>query len=235
VNWLERYTTPDSFVPAWGSVHRGLGRRLVTDSRSLLTIDDPAATLAPLELPGVKPGNRKFLDAILAEKTPADALVADLSDLWAWLDRVERERCPACTVLPLPPGAGCEECDGRRWVFPWREAGVDSVILCGLHLDRNRLAWWLAAELEPIGSRVALWASTAGSVASLAIDGGGWRLVVSALLEEYQRPGNRAYLPGAGAWWTCRRCPVARLSAADWAMDRGADPAGVFGAEQEVA
>lgn len=232
-DWLVRYAIPDSGWKECETVHRGDGRAVVTDRVCILAVDDPGATLGELDMG--KDAVTRCVRESLAEAVPPDALRFDLGDLWLWLDRVDREQCPECRQYPDDAKPFCQECDGRGWVRPEPGADdydADTVGLADALVDRWRLAWWLPGELEPLGTAVAVWRSGAfgrdkvpalgGNV--LALDGGGWRLIVMSL-DPTDRRGKvyRTYHPGAGLWWQNRRCPVARLSALDWFAERGVD------------
>ena len=241
MDWLDRYTDPDSSWTDWANVHRGDGHSVVTDRRCILAVDDPAAGFAELVLRPNQPEVNRVARAALAEPVPAGAVRTDLHDLWLWLDRLDRERCPDCPPDPdLRPF--CQDCDGRGWVRLEPDEDnydADSVVLAGGLVDRWRLCWWLPGELEPLGTDVAVWPSGAFTPplkAPLTIDGGRWRLVVMTLDPTHAPAGaagrpRRTYFPGAGLWWACRRCPTARLAAIDWFQDRGveADEATLFG------
>lgn len=246
LDWLDRYLLPDCGYAAWDRVHRGDGRAVATDGRCILAVDDPAATFAELDVPfgtahGFDPADaNRTLRGLLAEPAPADADVTDLGDLWAWVGHLWRERCPACLGTGSFLGMGpddppCEECDGRRWVFPlppWDRPDADTVTARGLPLDRNRLAWWLAGELGDYGAApVCVWRSASAGLKSPAVAFAGpcWRLVVAASDRDVHPARYRTYLPGAGQWWERRLEPVARWAAEDWARERGADGYDLFG------
>lgn len=244
MTWMDRYTLPDS-TPLWSAVHRGDGRAVVTDGRTLLAVDDPAATFAQLELPAGNPGVSPAARRLLAEPPPADAMWTDLGDLWLWLDRVERERCRACggtgNAIQSDPGVhpprfvACEECDARGWHLSVPAApDADTVMVCGRHLDRNRVAWWLAGELAGHGDHCRVWPTHTGMMPAATFAGDHWRLVVAAMSPEIHRGRYRAYHPGLGLWWVERRCGTARCAARDWAQDRGIDPLDVFGERPQL-
>lgn len=245
MDWLDRYTDPDSGWTDWAKVHRGDGRSVVTDRRCILAVDDATAPFGELNLHPTRGAMNATARKVLAEPAPADAMAADLRDLWLWLDRIDRERCGACNGTGSYPGEwndsppDCEVCEGRGWHFPDAEFDAHTVSVLGHHFDRLRLAWWLAGELEGAGdsSPVRLWVAATFrqfKTQTLVIDGGWWRLVVASLNPE-RREGNRyrTYFPGAGLWWSCRRCPTARMAAIDWFQDRGvaADEVTLFGGE----
>lgn len=250
MDWLARYILPNCGLEAYKSVWRGDGRAVVTNGSCLLAVDDPAATFAPLAVPFTRPESNGRLRAILSAPPPADALVTDLPDLWAWLDRLVRERCGPCAgtgkAFHLEAGhpprfVACDDCDGRGWhlSFPEEPVDRDTVAVCGVPVDRNAVAWWLAGELADLGESWAcrVWAAVpfppaAGSVAEpvpvVTFAGDHWRVSVAGFDRGAHSGRYRAYHPGAGSWWAARRCETARLAAADWCQDRDIDPADLF-------
>lgn len=233
LDWLERYTIPDSGIPEWASIHYGDGLAVVTDSRCLLAVPAPDewTPLAPFS--GKKADRNVALRAMLREPPPASAMVTDLMDLWRWLDHLEREACPQCrgSVSGRHTEDGfCAVCDGQGWLTPFREPDApDTLTVCGVPVDPWRLCWWLAGELEEYGTRCCVWLTGTAKVPTVVIAGDSWRLLCASLDREMNPSRHRAYLPGAGLWWQYRRCPVSRLTAADWAAERGADVFDLFG------
>lgn len=234
MNWMERYASPEDASCLCRHVHRGGGVSLVTDTRCLLVADDPAATFDDL---AIDPKAAPVVTAFRYAAPPTDALWADLYDLWRWLDRVERLVCPGCRGTghygPLGEGGEaftCSECDGNRWVFPVPDRpDGDTVVVCGRHLDRNRVAWWLAGELADLGTACRAWAvEGAAGVPAVMIAGERWRLVVSSMRPETHRGRHRSYHPGAGTWWASRRCETSQCASIDWAQEQGVDPGALF-------
>lgn len=248
LKWLNRYVRPDSGNPLWETVHRACGVAFVSDSRSLLVADDPAATFAPPEFAGVGSLFRgdegakrhEILTRALIENPPDDAIHADLFDLWLWLDRVERVPCGDCNgtgryrAYHGPDAFPCLECNGEGW-FPVCADPDDpqnTVSLLGLPFDRNRLAWWLPGELADVcGGRTEcrVFVFTHGAVPSLAIVGRGWRLICASLNRDMNPQSYRTYLLGAGVWWSQRRDRIATLAADDWAQERGLQAGELWG------
>lgn len=242
LTWLNRYTLPDSGRHLWEHVHSHHGRAVVTDGRCMLAVDDPGASFGPLA-EAVRLSPRVVLDrvtAFLDHPAPADASHTTLSDLWFWLDRLERMQCPACRPFRRgdPEREFCSGCDGDGWVFPWRDsADKDTGVVAGVHLDRNRLCWWLAGELEGFGAAVRYWrhkAHAAMSQPAVVFDGGGWRLAVMSLDPTFHPGRYREYLPGAGVWWHHRRDGVARCAAADYYAERGIEADNLFAGTEGV-
>lgn len=246
-DWLERYTLPGGGWDYSERVHCGAGRRVVTDARCILAVDDPTATFHELVLSQSRGVVTEVTRRLLAEPVPPEAMRTDVADLWLWLDCLVMARCPACGGsgcwggLEWNDPPPCEDCGGRGWVFPWPDDDDwDTVTVAGAAVAGQRLAWWLAGELESYGTNVSVWQSAAARLAvdpsgyldAVTFDGGGWRLVCSVLKgREGKLDSYRTYYPGAGVWWAARRDPVARLAAADWFHERGgaATPATLFG------
>jgi hypothetical protein len=253
--WVNRYTVPETPM---GLAHLGWGCRVVTDARCILSVADPSA---PFEEPQVffgdpeKPesfevAKRKntVIWSLIQERVPPDAGQTTLNDLWLWLDRIERRACAWCSgtgdgtfltnggeVLVTSAGVACGECEGKGWYFPepYPQLDADPVTVCGYPLDRNRLSWWLAGELQEHGTEVRFWATSAAPAAvAVVFDNPQWRLVCSSKHRDAHPARYRTYLPGCGQWWQHRYDPVARMAATDWAMERGADYYDLFGEHQ---
>jgi len=248
--FLGRYTVPDA-GPHCSSVHHTPGgRSLVTNNRHLLAVDGMADGSGPLEVAVPQAKLHRMLD-VVHSPPPADAMVTDLADLWLWLDRVERERCPECRGsgcyggLEWSDPPPCELCDGDGWLLPDfspEEHGPDDVVtLCEIPLDRNALAWWLPGELAGLGTACRVWArafpvspnSVNDPVPVVTVAGDRWRVAAAGLLRQFYPGRFRTYLPGAGVWYACRRDRVARLAGADWAQERDRDGFDLFGVHEE--
>lgn len=236
MKWMERYALAFPHVNEYRrSVWWREGMLLATDAKCLLCVSDhrgsDAAELAPLPEEGEK-GWARSAWLMAGEPTRHDASVTTLGDLWAWLDRVELEHCALCFdykgLCPM-----CEE-SGEQWPPVWRprepderQRDRDTVLVAGAHLERNRLAWWLAPELGDAADPVAVQPGPVSD--SAAFIGNCWKLFVKGLDYGPCRVKGRAYrtyLPGAGAWWECRRSAPAEVHPAlDWFAERGLEGA----------
>jgi len=250
LGWLDRFVSHDSGHPLWDAVHRAHGLAFASDGRSLLAVDDPAATFDGPAFAGVgaifrgddAAGRHERLSRLLVEETPADAAPADLLDLWAWLDRVERVQCDSCRRIRAfyelgdsDPVGVCPECDGRGWFYTMFEPDDPKTVvtILGLPFDRNRLAWWLPGELWDVcGGRTAcrVFPSGAAAMQSVTFVGRGWRLVCASLKRESNPRQYREYRLGCGAWWSHRHDAKAVAAAEDWAQERGMSPGSLWGA-----
>ena len=223
--WLRRYTSAESVYVCERRVWQVGGLLVATDSKGAVCVEGAGgADLAAGERGDAKKDAwiRNMVEVVGEARRP-DAVATTLGDLWAWLDRVEREVCPACAGAGVAPGYDpvtrcytgptcvCDDCDGRRWVWPWHDDDRDTVTLCGLQFDRNMLAWWLAAELGAPEAPVCYQVTPGrpGGADRLTLFGAGWKVITSPFAAD--SPGNRrgktyrTYAPGAGGWWQARR------------------------------
>ena len=231
MDWMTRYLDPADDRPEFRHTFRAGGWVFVTDTRSLLAVrgDHPAARDGAEFFRETPERLGRVLD-YLALGPPADAPVADLHDLWLWLDRVEREACGAWCGGSGPPGRGpCPECGGKGWHWPHHLCDDDAATVCGYPFDRNRLAWWLAPELPAGRCRLFLLPEPGSLNRPIVVAGEGWRLLAVSIGKQYAPGRYRAYHPGAGHWWQHRRDRYARLAAADWAVEQGIEASDVFG------
>lgn len=238
-NWLTRYIPAESRLPI-NNLLEWDGYGFVTDARSILAVRGVAGE--PID--SIKsPSMRKSLADLVDSPEPGGAAHTTLSDLWAWLDRVERETCPTCGGLgrfsytidgqyvpPVPDGQAfnCYDCGGRGWDFP-DATDEDIVRVADVKLDRNRLAWWLAAELGEPTDTVTYWARTFGKGPLAVFAGETWKLLIGGF-----RPDDafdtvlnpyRTYTPGAGLWYESRRQFHPSVHpGTDWFREQGFDP-----------
>lgn len=235
--WLNRYTAVKSSHDL-RSTRVAVGDRvMVTDTARVLTL---AAKTAPVDvrpLSAIDPLNdkaRAIIEAIARETPPDDAAVSTLGDLWDWLDEVRRIKCWRClgrgtadrkarTSRSWP----CEMCDGDGWAFPEPEPrDADTVVIAGLPVDRNMLAWWLGGELGEPDDPIRIWRSGVAATPAVAFAGELWSLHVSGFAGDspsvVRGKSYRTYVPGAGLWWMCRRgAEPAVHPGTDWFMERG--------------
>jgi hypothetical protein len=215
--WMRRYTDPESNTSAKRDLWRHAGLTLVTDRSRLLCVEGDGGT--PLD-----DAPDSWANAVIhvaGEAKRPDAGATTLGDLWAWADRVERIVCPACAgtglvnamdgnrvIGPHEQAALCPECDGRLWVFPWDDdrPDRDTVQFGAVPLDRNQLAWWLAAELGTPDTVVEYQVGNLdrSRVGTVALFGPNWKLILAG------------YQWGADGAARCRPHPVqCRAEAAD--------------------
>ena len=72
MDWLGRYTDPDSGWTDWATVHRGDGRSVVTDRRCVLAVDDATAPFGELNLHPT----RGAMNAISCQRDPITAVAS---------------------------------------------------------------------------------------------------------------------------------------------------------------
>lgn len=228
--WLSRYVTESGREPTNAVYQRG-DHSLVTDASRVLVVRGAAGLpVGAMQRPGV--GN--LLSNLVALSPPPDAARTTLGDLWAWLDRVEREGCDECGntggfYYPAERSTvRCHDCNGRGWAFPDRaEWDADSVVVAGELLMRNHVAWWMPAELGETGSPVAIWRHVIGTkTPSVVFAGPDWKLVVVAQTAQGTLKKYRTYTPGAGQWYEARRqfADKSVHPGTDWFVESGFDP-----------
>lgn len=236
MDWLNRFTDSEADSSVERTVWCWMGLSFASDGRGLIAVQGGSGANPMLYLE--REPRAKWVSAateILGEAKRPDAIQTTLGDLWAWLDCFDRVWCEQC-VFPgqyvlVADDFPCIQCSGRGWFPLLYPASSDANTVCfnDVHINRNLLAWWLAAELGTCDS-VAWYQTTRGKAKRnpmkpdhLTVFGDTWKVFVCGL--ENPSPSvvkgrtYRTYIPGAGLAYASRR--ENWHSATDWFFEQG--------------